>query len=162
MLGSVKCPFEPQFHETAVVELNRGAAYFWCPGRISDLWSVDSETHLGKQNRCSGSWERPRRSCIADCISCISASYFCISEAGVELRPFFTKILAWTTFVHFSNPGAKNPCLDAILRDFPSWSSEIRMLLSNESLFVIRNENNPIWWDKIPMAWFVFIKTGSA
>ena len=24
MLGSVKCPFEPQFHETAVVELNRG------------------------------------------------------------------------------------------------------------------------------------------
>ena len=24
MLGYVKCPFEPQFHETAVVELNRG------------------------------------------------------------------------------------------------------------------------------------------
>ena len=23
-----KGPFEPQFHETAVVELNRGAAYF--------------------------------------------------------------------------------------------------------------------------------------
>ena len=65
-------------------------------------------------------------------------------SAGVELRPFFTKILAWTTFVHFSNPGAKNPCLDAILRDFPSRSSEIRMLKSNESLFVIRNENNPI------------------
>ena len=40
--------------------------------------------------------------------------------AGVELRPFFTKILAWTTFVHFSNPGAKNPSLDAILEGFPS------------------------------------------
>ena len=66
------------------------------------------------------------------------------AEAGVELRPFFTKILAWTTFVHFSNPGAKNPCLDAILRDFPSGSSEIRMLQSNESLFVIGNENKPI------------------
>ena len=34
---------------------------------------------------------------------------------GVELRPFFTKILAWTTFVHFSNPGAKNPSLDELL-----------------------------------------------
>ena len=64
--------------------------------------------------------------------------------AGVELRPFFTKILAWTTFVHFSNPGAKNPCLDAILTVFPSGSSEIRMLQSNESLFVIGNENKPI------------------
>ena len=65
-------------------------------------------------------------------------------EPGVELRPFFTKILAWTTFVHFSNPGAKNPCLDAILTVFPSRSSEIRMLQSNESLFVIGNENKPI------------------
>ena len=35
--------------------------------------------------------------------------------AGVLLRPFFTKILAWTTFVHFSNPGAKNPSLDEFL-----------------------------------------------
>ena len=42
------------------------------------------------------------------------------SLSGVELRPFFTKILAWTTFVHFSNPGAKNPSLDAILEGFPS------------------------------------------
>ena len=33
----------------------------------------------------------------------------------MELRPFFTKILAWTTFVHFSNPGAKNPSLDELL-----------------------------------------------
>ena len=40
-------------------------------------------------------------------------------KTGVELRPFFTKILAWTTFVHFSNPGAKNPSLDAILEGFP-------------------------------------------
>ena len=40
--------------------------------------------------------------------------------SGVELRPFFTKILASTTFVHFSNPGAKNPSLDAILEGFPS------------------------------------------
>ena len=53
---------------------------------------------------------------------------------GVELRPFFTKILAWTTFVHISNPGGKNPCLDAILRDFPYGTSGIRMLQSNESL----------------------------
>ena len=36
-------------------------------------------------------------------------------EDGVLLRPFFTKILAWTTFVHFSNPGAKNPSLDEFL-----------------------------------------------
>ena len=70
--------------------------------------------------------------------------YDAVPLTGVELRPFFTKILAWTTFVHFSNPGAKNPCLDAILTVFPSGSSEIRMLLSNESLFVIRNENKPI------------------
>ena len=35
--------------------------------------------------------------------------------AGVQLRPFFSKILAWTTFVHFSNPGAKNPSLDEFL-----------------------------------------------
>ena len=41
------------------------------------------------------------------------------TRSGVELRPFFTKILAWTTFVHFSNPGAKNPSLDAILEGFP-------------------------------------------
>ena len=27
-------------------------------------------------------------------------------RAGVELRPFFTKFLAWTPFVHFSYPGA--------------------------------------------------------
>ena len=52
----------------------------------------------------------------------------------MELRPFFTRILAWTTCVHFSNPGAKNPCLDAILRDFPYGTSGIRMLQSNESL----------------------------
>ena len=31
--------------------------------------SVDSETHLGKQNRSSGSWDRPCRSCIADSFS---------------------------------------------------------------------------------------------
>ena len=53
-----------------------------------------------------------------------------VSPAGVELRPFFTKILAWTTFVHFSNPGAKNPSLDAILEGFPSWSGETRILQS--------------------------------
>ena len=52
----------------------------------------------------------------------------------MELRPFFTRILAWTTCVHFSNPGAKNPCLDAILRDFPYGTSGIRLLQSNESL----------------------------
>ena len=33
----------------------------------------------------------------------------------MELRPFFTKTLSWTTFVHFSNPGAKNPSLDEFL-----------------------------------------------
>ena len=59
-----------------------------------------------------------------------------VSPAGVELRPFFTKILAWTTFVHFSNPGAKNPSLDAILRGFLSGSSEIRILQSIWLLFV--------------------------
>jgi len=47
---------------------------------VQRRWSVDSETHLGNQNRCSGSWERPCRSCIANCISCISTAYFCISE----------------------------------------------------------------------------------
>ena len=28
MLGSVECPFETQFEETAVMELNRGAPHF--------------------------------------------------------------------------------------------------------------------------------------
>ena len=56
------------------------------------------------------------------------------SLSGVELRPFFTKILAWTTFVHFSNPGAKNPSLDEFLGIYALFCrifGDLRTFLSN-------------------------------
>ena len=91
------------------------------PGRISDLWSVDSETHLGKQNRCSGSWERPRRSCIADCISCISASYFCISEVPGQISDLTSR----TASIRRFRNSPRKAKLEFWIKSYGNWEPEI-------------------------------------
>ena len=47
--------------------------------------------------------------------------------------PFFTKFQAWTNFVHLSNPGAKKPSLDTILRGFfwKQWGRDFAVHLIN-------------------------------
>ena len=110
-------------------------------GTIEDGWVRIQIQNLNCWGKCEGRESSGKKTSLCDFILLymtipnmaevnileIQRSW---TQPGVELRPFFTKILAWTTFVHFSNPGAKNPSLDAILEGFPSWSSESRILQS--------------------------------